>query len=336
MKGIVFCTAMLLSLLLMVSCGPGSAAGGADTASGTYRVFETGYQLKQIAVYEGKRWALTADNEVLAAENGKEDFRCVRKIEGIFSGTDGFVNACFVDAQTAYAAYFSEDGKRVVVERTSDGGESWKQTPLVYGDYGEVCDAGSVYLSFFDDENGYLLYCSTPGMGMMTKLLFRTEDAGESFSFVGDLTDELAGYPQGISFRDGENGYIGVSCHGEDSYLYRTENAGVEWISEKLPAQDKSISYIDGYAPVFYGKNGEGMIVLKTVGESASYRLYLTGDYGETWDEKEELPMESVQSYAADGQGGFLFVDGMGELYDRNCVDQEKILAVNTSLVMRK
>ena len=255
---------MALSLLL-ASCGLESATGGADAASGTYQEIETGYPLKQIAVSEGKRWALTADNEVLAAENGKEDFRCVRKIEGIYSGTDGFVNVCFVDAQTAYAAYFSEDERSVVVERTSDGGESWEQTSLVYGDYGEVCDAGSVYLSFFDDENGY----------------------------------------------------IGVSYHGEDSYLYRTENAGAEWRSEKLPVQDESISYIDGYAPVFYGENGAGMIVLKAVGESASYRLFLTEDYGAAWKAAGELPLESVQGYAADGAGRFLFVDGMGKLYER-------------------
>ena len=107
-KRTVFLAAVALSLLL-VSCGLESATGGADAASGTYQEIETGYPLKQIAVSEGKRWALTADNEVLAAENGKEDFRCVRKIEGIYSGTDGFVNVCFVDAQTAYAAYFSED-----------------------------------------------------------------------------------------------------------------------------------------------------------------------------------------------------------------------------------
>ena len=316
MKRTVFLAAVALSLLL-VSCGLESATGGADAASGTYQEIETGYPLKQIAVSEGKRWALTADNEVLAAENGKEDFRCVRKIEGMYSGTDGFVYVCFVDAQTAYAAYFSEDGRSVVVERTSDGGESWEQTSLIYGDYGEVCDAGSVYLSFFDDENGCLLYCSTPAMGMMTKLLFRTEDAGESFSFVGDLTNELAGYPQGISFYDGENGYIGVSYHGEDSYLYRTENAGAEWRSEKLPVQDESISYIDGYAPVFYGENGAGMIVLKAVGESASYRLFLTEDYGAAWKAAGELPLESVQGYAADGVGRLLFVDGMGKLYER-------------------
>lgn len=264
MKRTVFLAAVALSLLL-VSCGLESAIGGADAASGTYQEIETGYPLKQIAVSEGKRWALTADNEVLAAENGKEDFRCVRKIEGIYSGTDGFVNVCFVDAQTAYAAYFSEDGRSVVVERTSDGGESWEQTSLVYGDYGEVCDAGSVYLSFFDDENGY----------------------------------------------------IGVSYHGEDSYLYRTENAGAEWRSEKLPVQDESISYIDGYAPVFYGENGAGMIVLKAVGESASYRLFLTEDYGAAWKAAGELPLESVQGYAADGAGRFLFVDGMGKLYER-------------------
>ena len=316
MKGIVFCAAMLLSLLL-VSCGPDSVTGAAEAAPGTCREIETGYQLKQIAVSEGKRWALTADNEVLAAEDGKEDFRSVRKIEGIYSGTDGFVNACFVDARTAYAAYFSEDGKRVVVERTSDGGKSWKQTSFVYGDYGEVCDAGSVYLSFFNDENGYLLYCSTPAMGRMTKLLFRTEDAGESFFFVGDLTDELAGYPQGISFYDGENGYIGVSYHGEDAYLYRTENAGVEWKSEKLPAQDEGISYMDGYAPVFYDGNGAGMIVLKAVGEGASYRLYLTEDYGGTWEEAGELPIESLMGYTADEGGRVLVVGGMGKLYGR-------------------
>lgn len=48
----------------------------------------------------------------------------LKKIENICDWTDGFVNACFLDKETAYITYFSADGESIIVEHTEDKGNS--------------------------------------------------------------------------------------------------------------------------------------------------------------------------------------------------------------------
>lgn len=277
------------------------------------------YQIKQIYMentYKG--WAVSTENEVLITDNGIEGFTVIKTIEGINPATDEFVNAAFLGEETAYMAYFSEDNRNLVVEYTKDRGRSWQQTIVQYADFTNGSDMGNVYISFADKENGYLLYCSTPAAGMMTKLLFCTEDAGKTYSYVEDLTGEIKGYPEGITFTSKEKGYIAVAYHGEDDYLYRTEDGAGTWTSEELFYKDNNINYVDGCAPVFYGEDmKKGILVCKLAGEQAVYKLLVTEDGGCNWMQEGGLPLESVAGYQACDENQLYFIDDNGNVYQK-------------------
>lgn len=297
------------------------AGCGADTKKDflDFKQINSPYQLKQIYMQNTyKGWAVSTENEVLITDNGIEEFTVVKTIEGINPATDAFVNAAFVDEETAYVAYFSEDNRNLVIEYTKDRGRSWQQTIVEYADFANGSDMGSVYINFADKENGYLLYCSTPAAGMMTKLLFQTEDAGKTYSFVEDLTDEITGYPQGITFTSKAKGYIAVAYHGEENYLYKTEDGAGTWTSEKLFLEDVNINYVDGCAPAFYGEGmKKGILVCKLVGEQVVYKLFATVDGGCSWIQEGELPLESVVSYQAYDEDQYYFIDNNGNVYQK-------------------
>lgn len=235
-----------------------------------------------------------------------------RQVGGVSSLNDGLVDICAVDHQTVYAAYISEDS-RLFVEYTKDGGDNWHQT-LVDLKEEPVDGCGSAYISFSDTNHGYLLYCSSPAMGQMTKLLFYTEDAGESFSFAGDLSN-LSGYPQGISFSEGKC-YIAVTYHGEDNYMYVKESGTDIWKIAEVISLPKGFTYIDGFAPAFdIEDRQEGMLVLKAVGDDSRYLLFATKDGGESWTINGEIPLDTIGSYFYVGDNNFYFIDNMGSLY---------------------
>ncbi|MGN0341690.1 MAG: M56 family metallopeptidase [Roseburia sp.] len=271
------------------------------------------YALSEMAMCNRQEgWALTTDHEILFTDSGVENFSVVRRLEGVSSANDGFVDICAVDYQTVYATYVSED-RSLIVEYTKDGGTSWQQTVVDLEDE-PVDGGGSAYISFSDAEHGYLLYCSSPAGGLMMKLLFYTENAGESFSFAGDLSD-FNGYPQGISFSGGKC-YIGVTYHGQDDYMYVKESGTEIWEGEEVIPLPNGSRYIDGFAPVFdLADRQEGMLVLKAVGDDARYLLLVTKDGGEYWNINGEIPLESLRSYYYVGNNQFYYIDNAGGLY---------------------
>ncbi len=294
-----------------------------EIESGSYRQISSPFRMKQAAMFGGDcGWGLSDGNEVFFTESGTENFTSVKKVTGVTASSDGFVSADFCDARRAYVVYFPEndDGtgaEGVAVEYTADSGQNWKQTVIKFADYGVDLDAGSAYISFANESRGYLLCCSTPAMGQMEKILFGTEDGGETFSVVGDLTDAVTGYPQGISFIDAETGYLAVTYHGEDNYLYKTTDNGKTWNSEKLAVEsDGKVSYVDGYTPVFFGTGRQdGALILKVVGDEEKYALFTTADGGESWKQEKNLAVDSVRSYSADSRTQRLVVDEAGNMY---------------------
>lgn len=310
--------AVLLSMLLLLTgCFAPETTGTAGC-----KAVDSAYAFKQVFMCDTRTgWALTTENELLFTDDDLEEFSIVKKLEGINSGTNGFASASFLNGQTVYLAYFPEDDGYLAVEYTNDGGVTWQKTLLDYTGFGDTCDAGSVILSFSDEQNGYLLYCSTPAAGSMTKLLLKTVDGGASFSVAADLSSRIAGYPQGISFH-GDKIYLPVSYHGTDSYLYISSDGRMTWEDGKiLPAEEISAgggtNYIDGYPPAFSSLNQDrGMIILKVVKENAAYQLLRTQDRGSSWKVSGEVPCDDLCGYACIGDKGFLFWDGAGRLYE--------------------
>lgn len=300
------------SLFLFTCCFTGCAK-----STGKYVQVDIPYQLKEISMCDtAKGWALTVENEILFTDTGVENFTPVWKCDEISGAGDYFMDVCFVDEQNVYAAYFSKNGD-LTVEYTRDRGESWQQTLVKWEDDSgdRLMEAGgSAYISFADKENGYLLYCSTPAAGLMTKLLFYTKDGGETFLYAGEIS-ELSGYPQGITFSNGKC-YIAVTPRSGNDYLYIKENDMENWRGEEMIPLPKGIRYIDGYTPVFDMEDGQnGMIVLKAVGDDVSYLLLVTENGGNNWIQKEELSLDSVRGYSCIGSDRFYLIDGEGNLY---------------------
>lgn len=274
---------------------------------------EIPWQLKDISMYdENQGWALTNDNEILFTDSGIDNFSPIWKFERVSAAADYFVDICFADMQNVYASYFSEDGD-LTVEYTKDGGKNWRQT-LVKSEDGMMEEGGSAYISFSDTENGYLLYCSSPAAGQMKKVLFYSTDAGESFSCMGELS-EISGYPQGMTVSK-EKSYIAVSPRSEEQYLYVRKADTDQWTGEEIILLPEKARYMEGLAPVFHIEHKqEGMMVSKAVGDEILYLLFVTKDGGENWQQKEEIPLNSVKAYSYVNDSRIYLIDDTGALY---------------------
>lgn len=286
-------------------------------------------------------WALTEDDQILYTNEGMEGFFWLGNLpyanandteDGharFLAGTEAQVSSSFLDESTAYFAGFSADeGEAVLIREVITweppaGSENRRahvtqrstRIPLK-----EYFPNGSIYVSFADWEHGYLLVCSDPAAGQMTKHLYCTTDGGNSFSFVADLSSVISGYPTGMAFCSEDFGYIGVSHRGELRYLYGTTDGGETWESLDLPVHADAV-YADGLEPVrFYADGREQIaVVLKNIGEEMRYVLYQNhgaADHLITWQLIWILPYENIRSYCiVDEETGY-FVDGSGMLHE--------------------
>lgn len=286
-------------------------------------------------------WALTEDDQILYTNEGMEGFSWLGNLpyanandtgDGharFLAGTEAQVSSSFLDESTAYFVGFSADeGEAVLIREVITweppaGSENRRahvtqrstRIPLK-----EYFPNGSIYVSFADWEHGYLLVCSDPAAGQMTKHLYCTTDGGNSFSFAADLSSIISGYPTGMAFCSEDFGYIGVSHRGELRYLYGTADGGETWESLDLPVHADAI-YADGLEPVrFYADGREQIaVVLKNIGEEMRYVLYQNHGAAEhliTWQLIRILPYENIRSYCiVDEETGY-FVDGSGMLHE--------------------
>lgn len=302
---------LMCHLLMLCCCLSFVSCNNAD-----YRSVSCPYPLRQLTMFtEQTGWGLSLENEVLFTDNGIEHFEPVRSLEKVNAASDRFVSAAFIDKHTAYTAYFSFDDNQLIFERTKNSGTSWQQTFIDFESYSGICDAGSIYLSFADNQHGYLLCCSTPALGQMTKLLFFTDDAGETFSFTADLTDDIAGYPQGITAVSKEQIYIAATYHGVDSYLYQSSDCAQTWEDVEIFPRTDTVQYVDGYAPIFYGNDKQnGMILLKVMQEQPVYQLFTTKNAGNSWSFAREIPCDTPLNYSIAGNE-HIYIIGLSGLW---------------------
>ena len=154
------------------------------------------------------------------------------------SGENGDV--CSLGEQYTYRAFIADD-QCVHMMYTTDGGMSWNDTTVT----DMVSESGSVFVSFADEETGYILYCSDPGAGQMEKILYMTQDGGRTFSVKEDLSAALAGYPTDMLYTSEGTGYITTTYHGTDEFFYRCgEEGGWDAVEVEIPLA--GCSYVNG------------------------------------------------------------------------------------------
>lgn len=303
-------------------------------------------------------WALTMDDRILRTTDGGATWTDV-SVAAILQAkaTSSYVpvGACFFDEERAFVVASSGPATdlRVTVYRTSDRARTWTSASLPVSVDWERDDIGSVFVDFINDSQGYVMVTSTPGLGQMGKLLYKTSDGGASYSFVGDITgmtDEhgvhsgIEGYPTGMAFSSETVGFVTCSYRGQaDPQVYKTADGGLTWIlayqhmpnagetyvlsfpAGQIPDTEEDEGYIDGYSPLFSGvQRADGVMLLDLVrDETHLLQLYRTDDGGATWsragimgnkDIRRCSFVDSKNGYGIDS-AGTLFTTGDGGLH---------------------
>ena len=176
--------------------------------------------------------------------------------------SDGFYTASFGDA--------------VIEVRPSDEAGNIKlEIPVEYD------TTNQVYISMLDETHGSILYCSSPAMGQMYKILYRTDDGWDSYEQI-DISSQLDSYPNSLTMSFEDTGYIGVALRNS-SYLYHTQDGGQTWEPYVV---DESVDNCNGFAPVFEreGKNAYLILDMKINSSEYRFRLYQSANDGKEWD----------------------------------------------------
>lgn len=178
-----------------------------------------------------------------------------------------------VESDGFYTAGF---GEAVIEVRSSEEEGNIKlEIPVEYD------TTNQVYISMVDETHGSILYCSSPAMGQMYKILYRTDDGWDSYEEI-DISSQLDSYPNSLTMSSQETGYIGVALRNS-SYLYHTEDGGKTWEPYVV---DESVDNCNGFAPVF-DKEGKGAYLILDMKMNSSeyrFRLYQSANGGKEWD----------------------------------------------------
>lgn len=296
-------------------------------------------------------WGLTKDHYILHTYRGGEQFYFADKLtltersaaslpehsshpEAGFA-KDSVTGTCFLDGENAYFIGTSADSDELllvheqIIVRPSEKENVNDDIQITqYVSHIPVREFfypyGNAYVSFADTQHGYILYCSDPALGQMAKHLYYTEDGGDSFVFAADISEEITGYPTGITFLDDNNGYLATTYHGENNCLYHTLDGGLTWESI-IFQNDADAAYADAFPPVFYGEDHQqGAVILKSVGgENVRYILYQTDDArsGSGWKPTAVLPYEEIAGYSMKDADSVDIIDDSGTLHHLSLTD---------------
>ena len=234
-------------------------------------------------------WALSG-GEILRTRDGGEHWVIVTPPR-YPSGLRGHAME-FLDATTAWAAAWNEEGTKIVVFRTANGGQTWQSAgvPLAF-------KGGANYptaLSFVDAERGWLMVEPDHGMNSSPGRLFATTDGGKSWTEIAGTDGSRDGLPFGgtIRFRNTSEGWVvGSPVSTVNRRLFMTGDGGLTW-SEQRPSLPTGLPPgsldIDTPPILFPPQRTDGVLLTAFVPEShraVEFRtvIYSTHDGGKTW-----------------------------------------------------
>lgn len=181
----------------------------------------------------------------------------------------------YLDSGRIYRAYIETD-RCIHLIYSDDVGASWNETFVS----DTVAPDGKVFVCFVDENTGYLLYCSDPGAGQMDKILYRTEDGGNTFSVQEELSSMIDGYPTDLLFDVDGTGYITVKYHGTDEYFYRYDGQG-GWSAVTVAIPTETYSYVNG-TEIKTTEDGYRLEV-EVVTPAGSESYYYSSTDGKVW-----------------------------------------------------
>lgn len=230
-------------------------------------------------------WQVNENNQLLHRNPDTGEMEVAVELMDYVSEEE-YVDCSFINEDTAYFAYFSQEKHLVVLQYTVDGAKNWNKTILP----GTLeMGVGGILLSFEDEMTGYLLVESEPAAGKTEKTLYVTKDGGKSLEKVGE--PDMRNHPCDLLFFTEDNGFIITMYYGEEPYMYQTTDGGMSWnpISVEIP-EDMDFSYVNGYSlELKEGSKEEAILILEGVGiEKKVYLEYVTKDEGRTWEFQEK------------------------------------------------
>ncbi|GEM_PF-5513068 len=259
------------------------------------------------------------DGSLVSTDNAWESYQQLYKFEGY--AKDSFKPSISYENSTLIiCGHFSKDYGTIDIYQSKDEGETWSTGHISDSDI-ELVGDGNIYSSFINNQNGYLLCCSSSACGMMAKFLFKTNDGGQTYKKVTNLSNIISGYPTGMTFNADGDGFIASSYHGADNaYLYCTGDKGKTWnsLTVQLPA-NSSYNYINGYPPYFDGNDGFMVLGCVYTGSSPSYIMFYSSDTGKTWcsEESSNLQLssgEGINNYSFSNNSNVYIIDDFGNM----------------------
>lgn len=253
-------------------------------------------------------WGLT-ENQVVKTVDGGSDWGDVTP-EG--AASIGYrAGKFFMDAATGWVlipeSENSEEGKLFY---TSDSGNTWSFHKVPFG---------NANLFFLDNRYGWALFNTGAGAGSSTAQILRTENGGETWSLVYEVTPDSAleatgipfsGSKEEISFRDENHGYVSGNIPADGFvYLYETMDGGASWsqVSLELP-QELQKSMLSFQAPQFFDAE-RGKLVVRYFGtDNQGTLLFTTNDGGDLW--VATTPIPSLGSVAVENMQSAMIWDG--------------------------
>jgi len=255
-------------------------------------------------------WALTP-NFVLKTADGGLHWQNVMPANAFGKNAMlGGIRGAFLNDQDAWivaAVGSSPNGKSspldtIMVLRTTDGGKSW-QNSTIHNPAG-----GSPNVKFLNASEGWILLTSMTSIGNLPAL-FHTTDGGQHWNQLGKPDPNVIHIQTGISFKDGQNGWVAGSSKGPPT-LEVTHDGGKTWQNQSLlmpPGVDKSVA-VNTLPPILFGSNGL-LPVADYVGPQPGgtssiigLNLYVTHNGGQTWTPTKHITLGNL---ASNGPAGF-------------------------------
>jgi photosystem II stability/assembly factor-like uncharacterized protein len=180
---------------------------------------------------------------------------------------------------------------RFAVERSNDGGRTWKQS-LPFRDRRGSPAAGRPFS--IDGRHMYLAVNEGAAAGSSGQALFASSDGGHSWRFVSGTQNgsnpnakqlPFGCDKDGFGFATPRRGLAGGYCPGGLPFLYRTEDGGRTWRRQLLPVPQQCAC--ETTAPTFFSPT---VAVLSVYGFAVNgsgkpfLRVLWTHDGGSHWD----------------------------------------------------
>lgn len=140
----------------------------------------------------------------------------------------------------------------------------------------ESFGTGRLFLSMTDENNGVLLYCSSPGCGQMMKQLYSTKDRWQTSNKI-DISSLIDGYPNSLLALSEMHFYIGAQMRS-NGYLFETIDGGKTWQPVIIDPTIEKCRY--GFAPIRNIENDIFYVLLECAG---FYSLYQSDNTLSAW-----------------------------------------------------